>query len=76
MEDLDRLIFLREVGLRSDGIGPRAEWSPVPENAFQRRHDRFWRTVAGILEDEPGEYDDLPEWMTEDASEQLLINDN
>lgn len=76
MENLDGLIFLRKVGLRSDGIGPHEEWSPVPEGAFQRRHDGFWRAVAGMIEDEPGEYEDLPEWMTEEAAEELLINDN
>jgi hypothetical protein len=74
MENLDRLISLREVGLRSEGIGPTEEWSPCPNDTFQRRHDRFWRIVAALLETEPGGYDDLPEYLTETASEQLADN--
>jgi hypothetical protein len=74
MADLDRLIALRAVGLRSEGIGPDDEWAPVPDFTFQQRHAGFWGQVSDLIENEPGDYDDLPRWMTEDAAEQLEHN--
>ena len=74
MENLDRLISLREVGLRSEGLGPDAEWAPVPEDKFQLRHTRYWGQVSDLIENEPGDYDDLPRWMTEDAALDLELN--
>lgn len=62
------------LGLMTLGLGPDLEWSPVHPRTFQRRHDTFWKLVAGVLENEPGDYDDLPEWMTESASEALEAN--
>lgn len=74
MDNLDRLISLREVGLRSEGIGPTEEWSPCPNDVFQRRHDVFWRIVGALLESEEGTYEDLPDYLTETATQQLENN--
>jgi hypothetical protein len=74
-DDAERLIaVLYAVGLRSEGIGPTDEWSPSPPAVYQKRHDMFWSIVAAILEAEPGDYDDLPIYLTECATDQL--NDN
>lgn len=70
----DRLILLWGVGLRSEGIGPHEEWDPVPPGDHQVRHNTFWKNIAGMISSEPGDYDDLPEWMTETASQQLEAN--
>lgn len=72
MDDLDKLIVLSEVGLRSEGIGPMLEWSPVPADLFQRRHDRFWALVSDLL---PDDEEDEPFWMSEDAATQLMDPD-
>lgn len=74
MEDLDRLIALRTLGLRTEGLGPDPEWAPVPEGVFQGRHAKYWAYVSDMIENEPGDYDDLPRWMTEDAAERLEHN--
>jgi hypothetical protein len=74
MDELNRLIWLRQMGLSSEGIGPPGEWAPSPGIVYQRRHDAFWNVVAGILNDEEGEYEDLPDWMTEVGSEILEHN--
>lgn len=74
-EAAERLIMtLNMVGLRSEGIGPTGEWAPCPAAVYQKRHDMFWSIVAAILEGEPGDYDDLPIYLTECATDQL--NDN
>lgn len=73
--DYDRLIALRMQGLRSEGLGPEAEWSPVAEGEFQRRHAQFWAIIAEMICKEDGDYDDLPEWMTETAAQELELND-
>lgn len=62
------------LGLMTLGLGPRLEWSPAPPDVHQRRHDTFWRLVAAMFEAEPVDYDDLPEWMTEVASQALETN--
>ena len=62
------------LGLMTLGLGPRLEWAPVPPADHQRRHDTFWKLISRVLENEPGDYDDLPEWMTETASEALEAN--
>lgn len=62
------------LGLMTLGLGPHLEWAPAPPSTHQRRHDTFWKIVSGVLSDEPGDYDDLPEWMTETASQALEIN--
>jgi hypothetical protein len=71
---MDRALQLEGLGLLTEALGPQVEWSPVPPTAFQRRHDMFWRVVAAVLESEPGTYDDLPEYLTESATEQLQAN--
>lgn len=73
--DYDQLIALRMKGLRSEGLGPETEWDPVSEEKFQRRHAQFWGIIATMIQGEDGDYDDLPEWMTESAAEQLALND-
>lgn len=68
----DRLMALWNVeGLRSEGIGPEVEWSPVQGNEFQIRHNGFWSTVSGMM---PDDEDDEPWWMTQQASAQLKAN--
>lgn len=62
------------IGLRSECLGSEVEWDPQPPAEFQQRHHRFWSLVSGMVEDEPGEYSDLPYWMTEDGTEQLESN--
>lgn len=74
MDDLGLALRLEGLGLFTEGLGPQAEWAPVPPRVFQRRHDTFWQVVARMLESEPGEYDDLPDYLTETASEQLEAN--
>lgn len=75
MERLDRLIELDTQGLASEGVGPEAEWCPVPRLVFQRRHTDFWDLVLCILQTEPGTLEDLPEHLTEIGSDQLMAND-
>jgi len=72
MEEMARLI--EEIGLRSEVLGPRQEWSPLPPKAYQRRHAAFWGVVDSMLSSEPGTYEELPDWMTEVATAQLLNN--
>lgn len=69
--DEQRLVSLWEAGLRSEGIGPTPEWSPVSADTFQTRHNAFWSAVSGIMPD--NEHDE-PYWMTQDASQALLDN--
>jgi hypothetical protein len=71
---MDRALQLEGLGLLTEALGPQAEWAPVPPNAYQRRHDTFWRIVAALLESEPGDYDDLPDYMTETGTDQLQAN--
>lgn len=71
---MDRALQLEGLGLLTEALGPQAEWSPVPPAQYQRRHDMFWKVVTGVLQSEPGEYDDLPDYLTETASEQLQAN--
>lgn len=61
-------------GLMTTGLGPHLEWSPAPVAEHAARHDRFWKLVAAILLTEPGDYDDLPDWMTEAGTTALLNN--
>ena len=75
MDDQDRAIILDGFGLSTNGIGPHAEWSPAPRAVFQLRHNAFWGLVSGIITSEPEDYDDLPDYLTEIASEQLEANE-
>jgi len=61
-------------GLMTTGLGPDQEWSPAPIDQHRARHDMFWKLVAALLCTEPGEYDDLPDWMTEVGTAALLNN--
>lgn len=61
-------------GLMTEGLGPDLEWSPVPVIEFRDRHDTFWKLVAALLLTEPGEYDDLPDYLTETATALLEAN--
>jgi hypothetical protein len=70
----DRLMALWTTeGLRSEGIGPQVEWSPVTAEVFQKRHNAFWSAISGII---PDDEHDEPYWMTQNASNQLLRNHN
>lgn len=75
--DYDRLIALSRTGMFSGGIGPELEWEPVTRDEFQLRHNQFWRFVSDVLEleytDEAND-DDLPSWMSEEATTQLRNN--
>lgn len=73
-DDMDRALRLEGSGLLTEGIGPQAEWSPVPPDVYQRRHDTFWRIVTGLLTDADEDYDDLPDYLTEVGTEQLESN--
>lgn len=70
----DRLIALSDRGLRSEGLGPDPEWAPCSPVVFQRIHARYWGIVAVMIDGETGGYEDLPDWMTEIATEQLELN--
>lgn len=75
--DHDKLIAFSEDGLFSGGLGPEAEWDPVDPITFQRRHDEFWRFTGDILQTEytdEGNDEDLPEWMSEEATITLRNN--
>lgn len=74
MENLDRAVLLHRLGLHTEALGPPEEWQPIPAGPHQRRHSDFWFMVAALIKSEPGDYDDLPEWMTETGSEQLEAN--
>jgi hypothetical protein len=58
----------------TEGLGPDLECDPVPPSVAQKRHAQFWAWVGAMVEDETGDYDDLPRWMTEDSSHQLANN--
>lgn len=58
-------------GLITEGLGPEAEWSPVPPGTAQQRHQAYWDTVSGIM---PDDEHDEPYWMTQAATEELLNN--
>jgi hypothetical protein len=74
MDELDQSLTLYRSGVWSEAIGPEQEWLPVNRFLFQVRHNQFWSFVKDIIQAEPGEYDDLPEWMTEAATERLQHN--
>lgn len=74
MDENDRALALYRVGLRSECLGHPLDWDPKPPAEFQKRHSEFWSVVSGTISDEPGDYDDLPEWMTEVATD--LLEDN
>ena len=71
MDNGDRAVFLDSLGLQTEGLGPTAEWSPVPRGVAQRRHNEFWRVVADML---PEDENDERFWMTNDAARQLEAN--
>jgi hypothetical protein len=58
-------------GLLTEGLGPQAEWSPVPPDQAQIRHGAFWATVSGMM---PDDEHDEPYWMTQDATQALIDN--
>ena len=66
--------ILDELGLNTEAVGPLAEWSPVPPGPFQRRHAAFWGMVDRMYHDEDGPVENIPDWMSEAATEQLLNN--
>lgn len=76
MKEIDREAMLERLGLRSEALGPPDEWQPVTPDRHQDRHRKYWGVVTDLIEDEPGEYEDLPEWMKEEGSEALIANDN
>jgi hypothetical protein len=61
-------------GLMTSGLGPDDEWCPTPVNDHAVLHDTFWKLVAALLMTEPGEYDDLPDYLTETATQLLEAN--
>lgn len=69
-----RALHLEGSGLLTEGLGPQREWKPSPPAEYQQRHDMFWCIVTGILNDADEDYDDLPDYMTEVGTEQLVAN--
>lgn len=61
-------------GLMTTGLGPDLEWHPTPVIEHARRHDTFWKLVAAMLLTFDGDYDDLPDYVTEAATTALLDN--
>lgn len=77
MDGFDKLIALSDRGLLSEGLGPEAEWDPVDPERYQHRHNRWWRFVAAVTELEytmEANDDDLPHWMSEEATIELKAN--
>lgn len=74
MDDMEGAERVFRSGLMTEALGPQQEWSPVDAATFQRRHTEFWSSVTRIIEAEPGDYEELPSWMTEDATELLKNN--
>lgn len=63
-------------GVRSQFLGPLREWIVSSSDAeFDSINDPFWEIVELLLKEQPGGYDDLPDWMTETATELLELND-
>jgi hypothetical protein len=60
-------------GLITEGIGPQAEWDPVIPALAQSRHASYWATVSGMI---PDDENDEAYWMTQEATRDLLHNDN
>lgn len=60
-----------ERGLITEGLGPEAEWSPVPPDQSQKRHQAFWSTVSGMM---PDDEHDEPYWMSQAATARLFNN--
>lgn len=71
MDDGDRAVFLDSLGLHTEALGPIGEWQPVPRRVAQRRHDEYWKVVAGML---PEDENEELYWMTNDAARQLESN--
>lgn len=63
--------FLPE-GSGSTFLGPLMEW--IVSTDWPADDELFWAFILSVIEDEPGEYDDLPQWMTETASGLLQLN--
>lgn len=70
-EEAQVVMILHRLGLATEGLGPVEEWSPIPRDHHQRRHDTFWKAVAAIL---PEDDNDEEVWMTEEASAELEVN--
>lgn len=63
-------------GVRSQFLGPLREWVlSHTRKEWDGIHDSFWMLVQELIEDEPGTYEELPDWMTEVAIELLEQND-
>lgn len=63
-------------GVRSQFLGPLREWVLSHTDAeFDKTNDPFWDLVEQLLKETPGAYEDLPDWMTETATELLAMND-
>lgn len=49
----------------------------MPRADNQLRHAEFWDIISNLISNEggkDGDYDDLPDWMTEDAANALELN--
>lgn len=63
-------------GVRSQFLGPLVEWIlSHTSDEFDKTDDPFWGIVEALIKSTPGTYDDLPDWMTETATELLELND-
>jgi hypothetical protein len=80
VNELDKLIALRELGLCTEGLGPAKEWEPVSQDEHYQRHNKYWKAIGPLLTDAYGDNPeaddtDLPEWMSERATNALKAND-
>lgn len=63
-------------GVRSQFLGPLREWVVSSTDAeFDATNDPFWEIVEQLIKTTPGTYDQLPDWMTETATDLLADND-
>lgn len=74
----DRVMALwTQHGLLTEGLGPEAEWKPVPPDTKQTNHNAFWGAITPILTeayDDDADDDDVPFWMSQRATRALISN--
>ena len=60
-------------GLTSE-LGPGEEWIIADEDSWSDTYHGFWEIVEKLILGERGSYEELPDWMTETATDALLNN--
>lgn len=66
-------------GIESSFLGPPGEWILACPTLWMLSRMAFWDIVSDLMVHEGGrdaDYDDLPDWMTEIATELLKSNTN